>query len=354
MNVGTAFTSSNNFAYYKHITSNIIVGDCLNKNKDIIVSIVIPTYNRGNILCDAIDSAINQTFDNQRYEIIVVDNDCQRNNETEQNIKCRYANIPNLKYYKNAANLGLFGNWNRCFELASGRWIILLHDDDIIYENFIHDVLAEITMMAYPPVILKPEMETWDSHKFSQKPSLKKKNPDVFLKFAPVKAYDYIFLGNYIGSPTGCVFDRDKVMSLGGFNINLYPSADTMFMLYAATKYDVLLYRKVLGIRRIGNNETFKSGVLDSFIESRFNVTQFLIQYYKLSWFIPKNFAVSQCKIFYNEIRNTLKADFLFDFTKLGVCNLKPSIIKTKIISMIFKNIWRLRIIVYNIFHRHG
>lgn len=353
MNVENAFISINNFDYYKHIPSNLIMGNGLNKKEDIIISIVIPTYNRGNILCDAIDSAINQKFDNQRYEIIVVDNDCQSNNETEQNIKYRYANVPNLKYYKNAENLGLFGNWNRCFELASGHWIILLHDDDLIYENFIHDVMSEISKMINPPAILKPEMGTWDSYK-EEKPLLKNKRSKAYLKFAPVKAYDYIFLGNYIGSPTGCVFDRDKVLSLGGFNINLYPSADTMFMLYLATKYNVLLYRKILGVRRIGNNETFKSGVLDSFIESRFNVTQFLIKYYKLSWFIPKNFAVSQCIVFYKEIRNTLKSDFQFDFTKLELRYLKPSIIKTKIISKIFKNIWRLRIISYNIFHRHG
>lgn len=353
MNVENAFIPINNFDYYKHIPSNLIVGDCLSKRKDIIISIVIPTYNRGNLLCDAIESAVNQKFDNQKYEIIIVDNDSRSNNETEQNIKLRYAHVPNLKYYKNAENLGLFGNWNRCFELACGHWIILLHDDDLLYENFIHEVMAEISKMINPPAILKPEMRTWDSYK-DKKPLLKEKRSKLYLKFAPVKAYDYVFLGNYIGSPTGCVFERDKVLSLGGFNINLYPSADTMFMLYMATKYNVLLYRRTLGVRRIGYNETFKSGVLDSFIESRFTVTQFLIQYYKLSRFIPKDFAVSQCKIFYKEIRNTLKADFQFDFTKLELCNLKPSIIKTKIISKFFKNIWRLRILAYNTFHRYG
>jgi len=43
---------------------------------------------------------------------------------------------PRLKYVRNPKNLGLFGNFNRCVELASGDYIHILHSDDYIDPTF--------------------------------------------------------------------------------------------------------------------------------------------------------------------------------------------------------------------------
>ena len=45
-----------------------------------------------------------------------------------------------ISYYKNKENLGMFGNWNRCLELARGEWVCILHSDDKIMPNYIEEM----------------------------------------------------------------------------------------------------------------------------------------------------------------------------------------------------------------------
>lgn len=90
------------------------------------------------MLEEALLSAINQNSVNFDYEIIVVDNEPYKNGGTEtSNLMEKYKDIPNFIYYRNEENLGMFGNWNRCIELARGEWVTLLHDDDLLIPNYL-------------------------------------------------------------------------------------------------------------------------------------------------------------------------------------------------------------------------
>ena len=42
----------------------------------------------------------------------------------------------NIKYYQNEKNIGLFGNWNRCVELSTSKWVAMLHSDDEILDDY--------------------------------------------------------------------------------------------------------------------------------------------------------------------------------------------------------------------------
>jgi len=95
-----------------------------------LVSICIPTYNRAGMANLAIESALAQTYEN--IEVIVVDN------ASTDNIEALVASYRDsrLKFVKNERNLGLFGNFNRCVEVASGDYIHILHSDDYIDPGF--------------------------------------------------------------------------------------------------------------------------------------------------------------------------------------------------------------------------
>ena len=95
-----------------------------------LVSICIPIYNRAAMVGDAIRSALNQTY--SPIEVLVVDN------ASVDNIEEVVASFhdPRLKFVKNEKNLGLFGNFNRCIELAQGKYIHILHSDDWIDLDF--------------------------------------------------------------------------------------------------------------------------------------------------------------------------------------------------------------------------
>lgn len=91
-----------------------------------LVSVCIPTYKGGAYLAAAIDSMLAQTLVD--FQLIVVDDNSP--DETAQ-IVARYRD-PRLIYARNPSNLGPEGNWNRCLELATGRYFKLLPHDDLL------------------------------------------------------------------------------------------------------------------------------------------------------------------------------------------------------------------------------
>lgn len=92
------------------------------------VSILITSYNRAPYIGEAIESALQQTF--QDYEVIVSDN-CSTDNTME--ILERYKSHPKVRIHRNETNLGQFPNRNMCASLARGKYIKYLDSDDLIY-----------------------------------------------------------------------------------------------------------------------------------------------------------------------------------------------------------------------------
>lgn len=95
-----------------------------------LVSVVIPAYNRPDTLKIAIDSVLEQTY--QNIEIIICD-DSTDDRVQEMLISYSETSFP-IKYHKNERNLFL-ENWHKCFDLASGEYINYLMDDDIFHKE---------------------------------------------------------------------------------------------------------------------------------------------------------------------------------------------------------------------------
>ena len=86
------------------------------------VTVCLPTYNSGEFLRYAIDSILEQTFTD--FELIISD-DCSTDN-TPEIIRSYLEKDSRIQYLQNSHNLGLFPNWNRCLESASGEYILSL------------------------------------------------------------------------------------------------------------------------------------------------------------------------------------------------------------------------------------
>ncbi|NEW78273.1 MAG: glycosyltransferase [Gelidibacter sp.] len=98
-----------------------------------LVSIIIPTYNRSHLICDTLDSVINQTYDN--WECIIVD-DGSTDNTVEQlkkycstDKRFQFFLRPNeaIKGASTCRNIGLFK--------AIGECIIFLDSDDYLVKD---------------------------------------------------------------------------------------------------------------------------------------------------------------------------------------------------------------------------
>lgn len=104
----------------------------MSSNSYPLVSIGIPTYHRADgFLKQALESAVNQTYPN--VEIIVSDN-CSPDH-TESVVKS--FGDERVRYFKHRQNIGANNNFNYCVEQARGSYFLLLHDDDMIDEDFV-------------------------------------------------------------------------------------------------------------------------------------------------------------------------------------------------------------------------
>lgn len=91
-----------------------------------LVSVIVPTHNRPDMLKETIRSILDQTF--QDFEIIVV-------NDAGQDVSTvvKAFNSPKLSYLSHETNKGLAGARNTGIKVARGKYIAYLDDDDIFY-----------------------------------------------------------------------------------------------------------------------------------------------------------------------------------------------------------------------------
>lgn len=102
-----------------------------------LVSIIVPCYNYGKYVKDAISSIKKQTYDN--YECIIID-DGSTDNSAEI-IKAEIKDYKNFKYvYQN--NAGAANARNNAINMSSGKYIICVDADDIIYCDYIKNAVA--------------------------------------------------------------------------------------------------------------------------------------------------------------------------------------------------------------------
>ena len=86
------------------------------------VSVIITTYNRAPLLCNAIESALAQDYSD--FEVIVVDDGST--DDTEQRVRDYDSQVR----YVHQENKGLSTARNTGISVASGQYIALLDDDD--------------------------------------------------------------------------------------------------------------------------------------------------------------------------------------------------------------------------------
>lgn len=92
-----------------------------------LVSVCIPTYNSEHFITEALESVICQSYVN--FEVVILD-DCST--DRTATIAHQFATRDQrFTVHINKQNLGMVSNWNRCLELAQGKYIKYLFGDDL-------------------------------------------------------------------------------------------------------------------------------------------------------------------------------------------------------------------------------
>jgi glycosyltransferase involved in cell wall biosynthesis len=99
------------------------------------VSVIIPTYNRAKYICESVNSALQQTFDD--LEVIVVDDGSTDDTST---LLERFRSDDRFKYHFQT-NQGRSSARNLGIDTAQGEWIVFLDSDDQLVPNAVETFL---------------------------------------------------------------------------------------------------------------------------------------------------------------------------------------------------------------------
>lgn len=97
------------------------------------VTVAIPTFNRSRFIGKTIESVLEQTY--QDFELLIINNASTDNTESV----VRSFTDKRVHYVKNEKNIGIIGNWNKCIQLSSGKYLVILGDDDIFLKRFLEE-----------------------------------------------------------------------------------------------------------------------------------------------------------------------------------------------------------------------
>lgn len=103
-----------------------------------LVSVVIPTYNRAQMVCDCVRSVLATNY--PALEVIVVD-DCSPD-DTGGRIAAEFGGDGRVKYQRNEMNLMVTGSRNAGGRKAAGDYLLFLDHDNVVEPNMIDEMLA--------------------------------------------------------------------------------------------------------------------------------------------------------------------------------------------------------------------
>jgi glycosyltransferase involved in cell wall biosynthesis len=189
-----------------------------------LVSIVIPTYNRAkSYLPKSLEGALHQTY--QNIEILVSDN-CSVDNTFE------FINgiaDPRLRYFRHKENIGPSENCDFCVAQARGEYLLMLHDDDAIDEDFI-DTCMRVVDYKVGVGIIRTGTRVIDSDG-----TVMLEAPNLAGGLSNEAFFRSWFTGETSAYLCSTLFHTEKLRAIGGFRSKHYLHDDAMAMIQLMT-----------------------------------------------------------------------------------------------------------------------
>lgn len=239
-----------------------------NSIKNELVTVIITTYNRKEMLEEAIKSVKKQNYKN--IEIVVMD-DCSTD-ESEKYIKSKFFNDKNISYYRNDINKGPGISRSIAFnKFSNGKYIIFMDDDDFFIDDTyiskaidIHIKNENLSFVAAETFIENIEKNTITASNFNKIGYINRK--EYFMEFQTSKFPKP-------NSTFTAVFNKNKLVESGLNKVEMVN--DSSIYLRALLSGDAFLLDNIVGVYRLhGNNITFSctSDFIIKNLQEKFNI----------------------------------------------------------------------------------
>jgi len=205
--------------------------------KNPFISVIIPTYNRGWIVKEAIDSVLAQDFIN--FELIVVDDG---STDSTQSILDTYCNAIIVIKQKNR---GVSSARNKGIATAQGKYIAFLDSDDLWFPQKLS--LQVDFIKKNPNALILQTEEIWIKNGQRINPKYRhKKSSGMFFERS---------LNLCLISPSAVMISKDLFDKVGTFDNNFPVCEDYDLWLRITYKYPAYLIDTPLVIKRGGHDD---------------------------------------------------------------------------------------------------
>tara|TARA_B100001057_G_scaffold500029_1_gene613083 strand:+ start:30764 stop:31501 length:738 start_codon:yes stop_codon:yes gene_type:complete len=192
-----------------------------------LISVIIPSYNRYSYLINAVESVFNQDYNN--FEIIVVNDGSDQKEYYEQSFPSNVKQIDINPSLKNIHGFPTDAVRNKGVEIANGKYLAFLDDDDIWMEEklSLQVELLENNKFKFSSTegyfgegVFNSESKysLYNSEKFYKKIKNRYKRTDYYKKFGFPEIWDFEFISIHNCIITSSVMvEKDLFTNIGGF-----------------------------------------------------------------------------------------------------------------------------------------
>ncbi len=231
------------------------------------VTIAIPTFNRPELLKEALESVWAQEGFNN-YDLIVVDNASSVQNVANVLAFLEASDRP-VRYYVNSHNVGGFPNWNRCLAYSQTTWVSILNDDDLLKPSFLLEAMQYVDRDPNIDAIVC-QVDLLDQRSKGMRKSR------IYTAMRPTFISAVRFLGrrsiritpkrlfwsNIAGNSLGSLYRRDLALRLGGFDQKEAPNGDYVLNVRLSIEGKFLQLRAPLALLRLQVNDSASPSTL--------------------------------------------------------------------------------------------
>lgn len=209
-------------------------------------SVIIPTYNRLELLKRAINSVLNQTF--QEFEIIVVD-DCSSDGTENWGISNK---LDNIVYIRNKTNKGLAFNRNYGADNSKYDFLVFLDDDDIWFVNHLSELKEMINLYPNAGLYCNSYIINYGEKRIKAIHDNKYLSPTI-TKF---NKFECFVNKHALCAPSASMIPKKVFDEIGGFNPKISFTEDTDIQVRIALKYPIVYNRNatIIYSQDTGNN----------------------------------------------------------------------------------------------------
>ncbi len=198
-----------------------------------LVSVVIPCYNHGRFLDQAVESVLAQTY--PHLEIIIVD-DGSTDNTAE--VAARYPKV----HYIYQENTGLAAARNAGLRASRGSILVFLDADDRLLSEAVEQGVQALQNSPESAFVSGRYRYTNEDNSIISEYSQEATDPDPYAAF---------LRGNYIGMHATVAYRRAPLEEVGGFNPQLPACEDYDLYLRIARKHPVSVHGNLVAEYRL-------------------------------------------------------------------------------------------------------